>query len=68
MAELILGSMEHTDEDRVYIQVNKHFDVRIIKTDEGIVIDVFRYDGTGEPIATTYAWDSDACDEEDDNG
>ncbi len=39
--------------------VDGQFDVAIIRTDEGMVIDVYPKDGF-ETIATTYAFDSDA--------
>lgn len=60
MPKLKISDIEHTDEDRVYIRVNDIFDVKIVKTDEGIVIDVFPFGSIGEPIATTYAFDSEA--------
>lgn len=63
-----LASIEQTDEDRVYMRVGM-FDVRLVHTDEGIVVDVYpfaEFVRTGEPIATTYAYDADALEEEDD--
>jgi len=45
--------------DRVYVLVDRLFDVTIIRTDKGIVVDVYAADGA-EPIASTYAFDSDA--------
>lgn len=59
--ENIKGSMEQTDEDRIYLGVGK-FDIRIVHTDEGIVVDIFPYEEgvtQGDPIATTYAFDSE---------
>ncbi len=44
--------------DRVYVLVDGKFDVAIIRTDEGVVVDVYPKDGF-ETIATTYASDSD---------
>jgi len=46
------------DSDRVYVLVDGKFDVAIIRTDEGVVVDVFPKDGF-ETVATTYAFDSD---------
>ena len=56
---------EYTEDDRVYINVNDLFDVCLIKTDEGLVIDVFarsadNLEPYGEPIATTYCYDAEA--------
>jgi hypothetical protein len=45
--------------DRAYVLVDGTFDVAIIRTAEGIVIDVYPKDGF-ETIATAYAFDSDA--------
>ena len=44
--------------DRVYVLVDGKFDVAIIRTDEGVVVDVYPKDGF-ETVATTYAFDSD---------
>ena len=44
--------------DRVYVMVDGKFDVAIIRTDEGVVVDVYPKDGF-ETVATTYALDSD---------
>lgn len=57
---LTLTDLEFTDNDRIYMTVNGLFDVRIVRTDEGIVIDVFSNLEEGDPIATTYAYDIEA--------
>ena len=62
--KMSLNNIEFVDEDRVYIGVNNLFDIRIIKTDEGIVIDVYPYNEDGasqfdEPVATTYAYENE---------
>lgn len=63
--EQVRSTLEQTDEDRVYFRVGK-FDIKVVHTDEGIVLDVFPWvekDGasyTGECLASTYAFDSDA--------
>jgi hypothetical protein len=44
--------------DRVYVMVHGKFDVAIIRTDDGVVVDVYPKDGF-ETIATTYAFDAD---------
>jgi hypothetical protein len=44
--------------DRVYVLVDGKFDVAIVRTPDGIVIDVYPRDGF-ETVATTYAFDSD---------
>jgi hypothetical protein len=62
---LDIEDIEYTDNDRAYIRVNEHFDVRFVKTDEGLVIDIFAVEGDnagGDPIATTYAFDTEAMD------
>jgi hypothetical protein len=48
--------------DRVYVLVDGKFDVAIIRTDEGVVVDVYPKDGF-ETIATTYAFDSEVEEE-----
>lgn len=35
------------------------FDVNLIKTDEGVVVDVWHKDCIHEPVATTYAFDNE---------
>ena len=51
------------DCDRMYMRVNELFDVRLVKTDEGIVVDIFTWESTGDPLASTYAFDQEAIDE-----
>jgi len=63
MPKLEISKIEHTDDDRVYICVNEIFDVKIVKTDEGIVVDIYPWGSTGDPIATTYAYDNEALEE-----
>ena len=48
------------EDDRMYFTVNNLFDVKVVKTDEGIVIDVYTYGVGNDPLATTYAFDVDA--------
>jgi len=43
--------------DRVYVLVDGKFDIAIIRTDEGVVVDVHPKDEF-ETVATTYAFDS----------
>jgi hypothetical protein len=60
--KLTLNNIEFMDDDRVYLSVNNLFEVRIVRTDEGIVIDVFPSDDSvqfDEPVATTYAYDNE---------
>jgi hypothetical protein len=44
--------------DRVYVMIDGIFDVHVIRTDEGVVVDIYPKDGM-EPIASTYAFDSE---------
>ena len=44
--------------DRVYVMVDGKFDVAIIRTDDGVVVDICPKDGL-DPIATTSAYDAD---------
>ena len=46
------------DSDRVHVLVHGKFDVAIIRTDDGVVVDVYPKDGF-ETVATTYAFDGD---------
>jgi hypothetical protein len=45
--------------DRAYVMVDGKFDVKIIRTDEGVVVDVYPRHGI-DVIASTYAFDIDA--------
>jgi hypothetical protein len=47
-----------SDQDNLFVNV-RGFAVAIITTDEGIVIDVYPRSDADEPIASTYAFDSD---------
>lgn len=64
----ITRTLEKTDDDRVYLKFGP-FDVRLVHTDEGMVVDIFPWrekdstDPVGDAIATTYAFESD-CDPE----
>ena len=60
---LVIDEIERTEEDRVYLRLNKHFDLKITKTDEGVVLDIFSWDSSGDSIASTYAFDQEAIDE-----
>jgi len=51
--------------DRVYVLVDGEFDVAIIRTGEGVVVDIYPKDGV-EPIASTYAFNSHAHEPGDD--
>lgn len=60
---LTVDGLEYIDEDRVYIRVNEHFEVRIVKTDEGIVVDIFAVKGNdafSDALGSTYAFDAEA--------
>jgi hypothetical protein len=62
-----LSNVEYMDNDRIYITINDLFDVRIVRTDEGIVLDVYPSDESvvvDEPVATTYAFDFEVKPEE----
>ncbi len=48
--------------DRVYVMVDGKFDVAIIRTDDGVVVDICPKDGL-DPIATTSAYDVDLAQE-----
>lgn len=66
--KLIIENEERPDDpdyetDRLYMQVNKIFDVQITKTEVGLQISVFPYGGIGDPIATCFAYDDDAREE-----
>ena len=65
--QLSITDVMRTATDRVYMKVNKLFDIQINKTDEGIVIDVFSCnpeDNADECIASTYAFDQEVMTEE----
>lgn len=52
------AEQEEGDSNRFFVLVDEKFDVRIIRTDEGLVVDVYPYDGA-KSVASTYAFDSD---------
>jgi len=54
--EIVHGLAEHGD--RIHVLVDGKFDVAIVRTDEGVVVDVFPKQGH-QTVATTYAFDSD---------
>jgi hypothetical protein len=56
-----IARSEQTDMDRMYLKVGP-FDVKLAKTDEGLVVDVYPWKEEGSDIvlASTYAFDSDA--------
>lgn len=66
MSKIQVTDIEY-DDDRMWFAVNDLFDIRVIKTDEGIVVDVFskHLDVNHDAIATTYAYDQEALPEED---
>lgn len=61
--DVLKATLEQTDEDRVYFRVDK-FDIRVVRTDEGVVVDIYPWDevGTyaGGAIASTYCFDTEA--------
>lgn len=64
---LIVHTVERTDDDRIYIGVNQLFDVRLNKTYEGVVVDIFPWEDkdAGESLGSTYAFDHEVAVEED---
>lgn len=46
------------DTNRIYIAVDGKFDVVLIRTDEGLIVDVFPFQEL-HSVASTYAFDSD---------
>lgn len=56
--------VEYTDADRVYLTVNGIFDVKLVRTSEGMVVDIFPVGCDCDPIATTYAFDNECLDED----
>ena len=67
LAEPPRFAIEHNpaqNRDRLYVLVDDKFGVAIIRTDEGVVVDVYPKNGF-ETIASTYAFDSDAEESDD---
>lgn len=56
--------VEYTDHDRVYMIVNDIFDVKLVRTPEGLVVDIFPVGVDCDPIASTYAYDNECVDED----
>lgn len=56
------------EDDRMYMRVNKIYDVRIVKTDDGIAIDVWSYGSMGDPAASIALFDADFQPETEDEG
>lgn len=57
---LYLNEVERVDDDSMHIGVNDLFDVRLVKTDEGLVVDVYPAHSTdAEPCGSTYAFDDE---------
>jgi hypothetical protein len=62
VSKLVRFEFTHEPEenpDRAFVLVDDKFDVAIIRTDEGVVIDVYPRHGI-DVIASTYAFDTDA--------
>lgn len=67
LAEPSRFAIEHNpaqNSDRLYVLVDDKFGVAIIRTDEGVVVDVYPKNGF-DTIASTYAFDSDAEESDD---
>ena len=58
----ILASVTMPDSDRVFLKV-AGFEVVLVKTDEGLVVDIFA-PGGNESLASTYAFDQELVSEE----
>lgn len=57
---------ENSNDDCMYIEVKDKFaKIAIIRTDEGIVVDVYPLDMHTEPTASTYAFESELRERED---
>ena len=54
--QLKLQSIDLQQPDRAHITVN-NFDVYLVKTDEGLVVDIFDPQNDDDTLATTYAFD-----------
>jgi hypothetical protein len=63
-ATLKLSNFEQTDSDRAYIAINDIFDLRILKTENGVIVKVFpRGDPLAYPIASLQVFDSQGMEE-----
>ena len=60
--KLRLGGFQRTDDDCVHVQLNDIFDLKIVKTDEGVVLDLLQILGADTPLATAFASDQEAID------
>jgi hypothetical protein len=66
MSKLKLNKMVMED-DRLCVEVNDFFDVHIIRTDEGIVVDIYPTNDTIEfdgALGSTYVFDQEVMTEE----
>lgn len=57
-----VSDIEYMDADRVYITINDMFDLRVVRTDEGIVVDIYPSDDAvqvDESLASTYVFDDE---------
>ena len=58
MNQVKLSEFAMPDSDRIYMTVNDIFDLRIVRTDDGVVVDIFpKIDITANSIASCYALD-----------
>ena len=60
--KLCLGGVRRTDDDCVHIRLNDIFDLKIVKTDEGVVLDLLPVSGADASLATAFASDQEALD------
>ena len=58
MAKFEYTASEDHDEDRVYVRVDDIFDISILRTEEGLIIDV--YDNDEIDLLGTLALDEDS--------
>lgn len=65
MATFDIEHQADENPDRVYVMVDGKFDVAVIRTPEGIVIDVYPKDWM-EPLDSFTVWDDDVTAADDD--
>lgn len=58
-----LSNFMYPDENRVYVQINNLYDLKLTKTSNGLEVEIYPIGSTGEPIGAAWVQDWEAIEE-----